>query len=1184
MSRPYMQTGIGELEQLFETSRADRRVLANLKDELDNRTTDRAGRLRRKVGEALKGDVGDVPAPPEPPRPVKPAPASVPTPAPPHTAVPGALSARKPPRPHPPVRDRAEDVLSAWTALEVLSPATYRKSEDIAQGDLRLIAKIGAGRPLPWSGEGEKSRPKKRLFYHVVLGAIRMPEATTELLSVFLDKNQDRRPARGFAAIGTVTVDKTGCLVAEDACMVSSFSWGLPLALNQDLVGLGRWPEAEPKLLERLDGKLRRKDRDGKPVPLDWMTIAAACDWLVDELGLARSLVEPPSFAIRAYHYMFAQEPPESPLLGSFFLKDLATAAGLVRAGKAPANLQRYLGLTPPTQRHDVLRDTTHVAEAVAPSRMPPGRWPSKGRHPLVTLQQMAVNVAAGSDGAALVPVNGPPGTGKTTLLRDLVADLVVKRAKAMCVFDDPERAFKPGAEIKMSNARVRLSRIDPTLRGFEMVVASSNNAAVENVSKALPTLDAVAADAPGLRYFKSVSDHVGDTGGTWGLVAAVLGSSKNRYEFGERAWRDKDHGLQAYLAEAAGVPQWIEGTEENPEPKRKPRVVERERPPPDRAEALRRWRKARDEFTSAFSDVEARLATLERARLDLARLDGLTSAAEAAARSAVAAEAAASRSLAKLAVSSQTARQARAQEQEAKDAVSRVEAVRPGVLARLFRTASARDWRTNHLAVRERQDQVLAARSAADASHAAAERQSSADAAAAKSAMEAHSTAETARDDAIARVSVLRRRSGARLVDAGYFDAGPDSWNRASPWLSDDDHRARDRLFEAAMAVHRAFVDAAAKHLRHNLEALFRSFYSNLAASPQVKPLLADLWSSLFLLVPVVSTTFASVERMLSGLPPEGLGWLLVDEAGQAVPQAVVGAMMRTKRAIVVGDPLQVPPVTTLPTDLSEAICLQFGGDPQRWNAPEASVQTVADSTSSLGTEFEQNVGSVRVGLPLLVHRRCMEPMFSVSNTIAYSGQMVHATVGRPSGIRDAMGGSCWIDVPPAHTEDKWSEDEGAAVLALIEELARARVPDLDMYIITPFRIVEQRLRERVRASGLLTGWPVDPRRWTESRIGTVHKVQGREADSVVLVLGAPLPAQRGARMWAGAQPNILNVAVTRAQENLYVVGSRSAWSDAGAFAHLAKLSSLPTHPRTSRKTVGEGVVGRGPAGVGTR
>lgn len=158
---------------------------------------------------------------------------------------------------------------------------------------------------------------------------------------------------------------------------------------------------------------------------------------------------------------------------------------------------------------------------------------------------------------------------------------------------------------------------------------------------------------------------------------------------------------------------------------------------------------------------------------------------------------------------------------------------------------------------------------------------------------------------------------------------------------------------------------------------------------------------------------------------------------------------------------------------------------------------------------------------------------------------------------------------MPPAHTEDKWSEDEGNAVLALIGELAEAGVTELDLYVITPFRIVEQRLKERIRSSGLLSAWPLDPWKWTESRVGTVHKVQGREADSVIFVLGAPLPAHRGARIWAGAQPNILNVAVTRAQENLYVVGSRSAWADAGAFADLATASSLPSR---TRKTYWDG------------
>ena len=71
--------------------------------------------------------------------------------------------------------------------------------------------------------------------------------------------------------------------------------------------------------------------------------------------------------------------------------------------------------------------------------------------------------------------------------------------------------------------------------------------------------------------------------------------------------------------------------------------------------------------------------------------------------------------------------------------------------------------------------------------------------------------------------------------------------------------------------------------------------------------------------------------------------------------------------------------------------------------------------------------------------------------------------------------------------------------------------------------------------------------RAWTRNRVGTIHTVQGREADTVIVVLGAPNASQDGARNWATGTPNILNVAVSRAKQNLYVVGSHGAWSGVG-------------------------------------
>jgi len=85
-----------------------------------------------------------------------------------------------------------------------------------------------------------------------------------------------------------------------------------------------------------------------------------------------------------------------------------------------------------------------------------------------------------------------------------------------------------------------------------------------------------------------------------------------------------------------------------------------------------------------------------------------------------------------------------------------------------------------------------------------------------------------------------------------------------------------------------------------------------------------------------------------------------------------------------------------------------------------------------------------------------------------------------------------------------------------------------------------------------------VDIREWLTDRIGTIHTVQGKGADSVILVLGAPKASQSGARSWAAGTPNILNVAVSRAKQNLYVVGSYGAWRGVGHAIELAFIERI--------------------------
>ena len=120
--------------------------------------------------------------------------------------------------------------------------------------------------------------------------------------------------------------------------------------------------------------------------------------------------------------------------------------------------------------------------------------------------------------------------------------------------------------------------------------------------------------------------------------------------------------------------------------------------------------------------------------------------------------------------------------------------------------------------------------------------------------------------------------------------------------------------------------------------------------------------------------------------------------------------------------------------------------------------------------------------------------------------------------------------------------------VVQMLKKLAASGITNPDVFIITPFKIVEQQMRRRLNSeTSLLKTLGVKLDEWSRDRVGTIHTFQGLEADTVILLLGAPKASQQRARQWAASPPNIINVAVSRAKQNLYVVGSAVAWAGAG-------------------------------------
>ncbi|MGI9332640.1 MAG: DEAD/DEAH box helicase, partial [Gammaproteobacteria bacterium] len=926
-------------------------------------------------------------------------------------------------------------VLDAWSALEVLSPQTFNRPEDLGDGDAALVAEFD-GKPLPWAGAPEVPKRNTRLYYHVVLGALRMDVTARSLLQAFGDSRAERPNVRGFAALAAVTVDAFGRPADGGAVTVSSFGWGYERIRAGALDSLDQWPEAQRELTHALTDRLVAVDGAGDVAPLDHECIAGAFDWLTQRLDLSPEQLSPPHFALRAYRWHVLEGPPEPPLLNSFFLQDLKQARKLVSNQSTGRALNCYLGAGRDEDSIDLLENRAALDRLVSPAAFPAARWPGRRGEALVLLQQAAVNLTFQTPvEGGIVAVNGPPGSGKTTLLRDLVAGVVLERAKAMSAFGDPRDAFEPRRNGRGDGGESTLFEVAAPLRGHEILVASTVNKAVENISVELPALDAIDPSLADTRYFRTVSDALAPEGRrTWGLIASVLGNAGNRSRFYTAFWREDDTSLRSYLLAAEGQVRrlWDRSPETGKREQRLPKVVSEESPPAGRQEALERWRNETATFRKLLARVEASVQELEAIREDIAGGSASTCAS-------------------------------------------------PFVGC----PADAAFWRQPHTDLQT-----------------------------------------------------------------------------SAPWLSDTVQDLRDRLFVAAVAVHKAFIDAAATPVRHNLHALMGTFIGQPGPDARLG-VLASLWSTLFIVTPVVSTTFASVWRMLGNLPVDSLGWLLIDEAGQTVPQAAVGAMMRAKRTLIVGDPLQIEPVVSLPDELVAETARAYGVNAQTWAAPGASCQTLADRASRYGAGIDRPDGRIRVGAPLVVHRRCAEPMFGISNRISYGGVMVQATPLRRSIVIDILGPSAWIDVHGA-ANGKWSVEEGHAVIDLFERLAAAGLEESpDVFVISPFREVAISLRRALlETPQLMERISSTPRAWVRDHVGTVHTFQGKEADVVIFVLGAQGPRHAGARRWAARPANLVNVAVTRARSALYVVGSRTDWFEHGCFAELSRCLPDATGP----------------------
>ncbi len=716
------------------------------------------------------------------------------------------------------------------------------------------------------------------------------------------------------------------------------------------------------------------------------------------------------------------------PILNSFYIHDIERVINSLYSGVENPALMQYLSVR--TRKHaDLYTDEglALIKDKLSPEKMPQGRWLSDPKHNMTLMQQFAINTVFDDlKHHGLLSVNGPPGTGKTTILRDIVANNIVNRGKVLATLDHAYEGLTQDGFL-----------ID-ALCGFEMVVASSNNAAVENISKELPLRSAVADEFTDLDHFKPIANMLNasktrkgfqplsDEQQCWGVISAVLGKQGNRKAFVESYFFDTHF--------------------------EKGSTDELNRPEDFNILNFYRWRDLHKheviDFFSAKSEFIRQLEQYEEHLEELKQIAHLTS------------------------------------QIEKSDSVTQQENI--ALLSKLL---------------------------------------------------------------------IKHPNKAIPCSDMGVSDS---ELQRNAFWQDEKLNRLRSSLFVAALKLHQSWLTQAMEN-RAFQQAVYgvRNVIKGIESSNPVSS-----WQLLFMLVPLISTTFASVGRMFKDLDQSTVGYLLIDEAGQALPQAAVGAIWRSKRVLVVGDPLQIEPVFITPPRLTHCLSsMVLSDDAPQWDPQKWSLQQIADRANPYGCSLNIMQQPTWVGIPLWVHRRCMEPMFSIANAIAYEGRMIHGLESNQIMplAHKSLGHSQWVDAKGSCSEKQFVPAIAEQTIALLLKVTQSNTDLFSIYIITPFRAVKRKLLEQIErhAKELLSACTVkksDLNRWKNGNIGTVHTFQGKENDTVILVLGGDQKTQ-GSIKWASSKPNLLNVALTRAKRNVYVIGDADLWQREMYFDCLAKM-----------------------------
>jgi hypothetical protein len=304
---------------------------------------------------------------------------------------------------------------------------------------------------------------------------------------------------------------------------------------------------------------------------------------------------------------------------------------------------------------------------------------------------------------------------------------------------------------------------------------------------------------------------------------------------------------------------------------------------------------------------------------------------------------------------------------------------------------------------------------------------------------------------------------------------------------------------------------------------------------------------SALRALYPVLGCTLLSLGGSFE-LAPDSIDWLVIDEAGQCHPAYAVSGLARARRALLIGDVHQLPPVVNM-SERDEARARRDAG--VSIPRERLEVYRVHERAESSAQALADRAVPDRPSLS--DHFRCQAPIIGLCDEMCGYRLSVH-TVPRS---REAQLASLHapllfaaVDGVQERARGSWSNaDEAERVVALLLELGAAGIDWSEIGVMAPYVGQVELLRARMRAHRIpLVAAGADATEPEEAGLfgptgrlsmGTVHRFQGGERS---IVLFSTVVTDPRSLPFLDDRVNLLNVAVSRARDHLITFGCEQA------------------------------------------